>query len=437
MKTRLTAVLVLGAGVLLGSLAAGTNFGRSREAAARSDIRTSALNRPGLMAGHPGPNHSGGKPCLLNGETGLPTELPEKPPCCPADLRNQVPVAQNVQQVSLLAAAKQRRAGERSSLSRAEKIVPVTVSNYVRAETDLQFKGYAEKFQAFGKFAHGRQHYPIDNQVTHSGNRDTIYSFGVFDLGKSPLTVTLPDPQGRYMSLMLISEDHDIYPAMYAPGTYGFSKELIGTRYIMLGIRTFADPNDPKDMKKAHALQDAVNVQQADAGKLVVPHWDEEQVLKLRKAANVLGSSVPDSSRFFGVKGERSYLENMMGVAVGWGGLQRRDALYIPVTPANNDGKTPYVLDVPADVPVDGFWSVTVYNKDRFMVKNKYNAYSFNNVTATKNTDGSITIHFGGDPKQSNFLPIVPGWQYLVRLYRPRKEILDGKWKFPAPKPAQ
>ena len=89
------------------------------------------------------------------------------------------------------------------------------------------------------------------------------------------------------------------------------------------------------------------------------------------------------------------------------------------------------MLIVPADVPVDGFWSVTVYDQDRFMVKNKYNAYSFNNVTAKKNPDGSITIHFGGDPEQNNFLPIMEGWQYIVRLYRPRDQILDGTWKFP------
>jgi len=312
--------------------------------------------------------------------------------------------------------------------------VSVDVYNYVRAETDLQFRGYAERMDAFGKFAHGRQHYPIDNQVTHSGNRDTIYSFGVFDL-TTPLAVTLPDAHGRYMSLMLISEDHDIYPGMYTPGTYGFSRELIGTRYVMLGVRTFADPNDPGDMAEAHALQDAVKVEQADPGKLEVPDWDEEQVLKLRKAANVLGSSVPDSSGFFGVKGDRSYLENIMGVAVGWGGMQRRDALYIPVTPKLNDGKTEYVLTVPADVPVDGFWSVTVYNADRFMVENPYNAYSLNNVTAKKNADGTVTVHFGGDPKQDNYLYIMDGWQYLVRLYRPRQEILDGTWKFPDPMP--
>jgi hypothetical protein len=67
------------------------------------------------------------------------------------------------------------------------------------------------------------------------------------------------------------------------------------------------------------------------------------------------------------------------------------------------------------------------------MPVNKYNAYSFNNVTAKKNEDGSIIIHVGGNPQRRNFLAIVPGWNYIVRLYQPKKEILNGTWKFPNP----
>ncbi len=311
---------------------------------------------------------------------------------------------------------------------------PPTVDafNYVRAESDVQFKEYAKVYKAFGKFVHTRQPYDVDKQVTHSGNRDTIYSFGIFDLSKSPLTVELPKTNRRYMSLMLVSEDHDIYPAYYAPGKWTFTQDEIGTRYIMLAIRTFADPNDEADMRQAHALQDAVKVIQKDKGDLSgIPKWNKDQMMKLRKAYNIIGSTTTDSSKYFGVKCDRSYLENAMGVAVGWGGLQAIDATYVPVTPKKNDGKTPYVLTVPKDVPVDGFWSVTVYDKDRFMVKNDLDRYSLNSVTAKKNPDGTVTIHFGGDPKAENYIPIVPGWQYIVRLYRPHKEILEGKWKFP------
>jgi len=106
--------------------------------------------------------------------------------------------------------------------------------------------------------------------------------------------------------------------------------------------------------------------------------------------------------------------------------------MYINVVPEKNDGKTPYHLTV-KDVPVDGFWSVSVYNKDGYFEKNIYNSYTVNSVSAVKNTDGSITVHFGGDPKQTNFIPITEGWNYIVRLYRARKEILNGSWVFPGP----
>jgi hypothetical protein len=88
------------------------------------------------------------------------------------------------------------------------------------------------------------------------------------------------------------------------------------------------------------------------------------------------------------------------------------------------------------DVPVDGFWSVIVYDERGLIPKNTLDAYSLNNVTAKKAGDGSVAIQFGGcDGKIPNCLPIMKGWNYMVRLYRPRAEILSGKWKFPEAQP--
>ena len=88
------------------------------------------------------------------------------------------------------------------------------------------------------------------------------------------------------------------------------------------------------------------------------------------------------------------------------------------------------------EVPVDGFWSVTVYNKDGYFSPNPQNAYSFNNITAQAGADRNVTIQFGGcDGKVPNCLPITPGWNYTVRLYRPQQKILDGSWIFPEAQP--
>jgi hypothetical protein len=68
-------------------------------------------------------------------------------------------------------------------------------------------------------------------------------------------------------------------------------------------------------------------------------------------------------------------------------------------------------------VPVDAFWSISVYNRDGFFEENEIGVYRVNNITGQPNPDGSFTMHFGGDPESTNFLPISDGWNYAVRLY--------------------
>jgi hypothetical protein len=82
-------------------------------------------------------------------------------------------------------------------------------------------------------------------------------------------------------------------------------------------------------------------------------------------------------------------------------------------------------------------WSIGVYNTDGYFQKNDFNAYSLNNITSKTKADGSVAIQFGGcDGTIPNCLPTMNGWNYTVRLYRPRTEMLSGRWKFPEAMPA-
>lgn len=317
----------------------------------------------------------------------------------------------------------------------AEEGARVTVDNFKRAETDAYFAKFFKE-GAFGKFKHEREMSPIDHQTVIRTNRDTLYSFGVFDLDAGPVTVTLPDPGTRFMTVLLIDEDHYNPGVYYAPGSQTISRESVGTRYVCLAVRTFANPNDPADMKAAHALQDAIKTEQKAPGAFTVPQWDPDSHKKIREALLALADANGglDSAKMFGRKDEVDPVSHLLGTAAGWGGNPRTAAIYNGVTPKQNDRNTAYQLTV-KDVPVDGFLSISVYNKAGFFEQNAKNAYTFNNVTARPNADGSVTIHFGGDENAPNYLPITPGWNYLVRLYRPRKEILDGTWKFPEATP--
>lgn len=321
----------------------------------------------------------------------------------------------------------------------ADKKAPqrVTLDNFRRAETDTYFARFVKE-DSLGKFVHQRDLVPIEDQAVIRLNRDTLYSQAVFDLDAGPVTITLPDAGKRFMAMQMIDGDHYTPQVIYSAGSHTFERAKGDTRYILALIRIFANPNDPADMQAVHKLQDAIKVEQKSPGKFEAPAWDQTSLTKMREALNALAAANGglDSARMFGRKDQVEPVQHLVGTAAGWGGNPREDALYVGGAPEKNDGKTAYTLTV-KDVPVDGFWSVSVYNKDGFFEKNAKNAYTLNNVTAKPNADGSVTIRFGGDESAPNMLPITPGWNYLVRLYRPRKEILDGTWKFPEAEPAR
>ncbi|MCA9267612.1 MAG: DUF1254 domain-containing protein [Planctomycetales bacterium] len=312
--------------------------------------------------------------------------------------------------------------------------MPVTIKNYVRAESDVQMRGYAQKAGGVGKLLHMREPYSVENQTTIRGNRDTLYSMAVLDL-TTPATITKPDSPHRFQSLLVISQDHFMPVLKHGGGEVTLTMDSVGTRYALVLFRTFADPNDPADMKAAHALQDAIQLNQPSRGSLELPNWDMTTFEQTRKDLNVLAAKLSDLSAGFGEKGQVDPITHLMASSFGWGGNPPRGAKYVNVVPEKNDGKTAHTLTMPKDVPVSGFWSITVYNEDGFFTPNDLNAYSVNNVTGKKNDDGSVTIHFGGDAGASNHLPITKGWNYVIRLYLPQWEVTEGSWIAPVAKP--
>jgi hypothetical protein len=314
--------------------------------------------------------------------------------------------------------------------------VPVTVDNFTRAESDLYFAGLLKDSGGIGKFVHRREPARIENQTVIRLNRDTLYSSAVFDLDAGPVTITLPDAGKRFMSMQVINEDHYVPEVVYGKGSTTLTKEKVGTRYAAVAIRTLVDPVDPRDVEQVRALQDAIKVNQKSAGEFEAPAWDQASQKKVRDALLVLSSTTSDFKRAFGTKEQVDPVKHLIGTAAGWGGNPDKDATYLSVTPAGNDGNTIYKLSV-KEVPVDAFWSVSVYNAEGYFEKNPYDAYTLNNLTAKKSGNDAIDIQFGGcDGNVPNCLPITKGWNYTVRLYRPRAEILNGKWKFPEPQPA-
>jgi len=139
----------------------------------------------------------------------------------------------------------------------ASQTTLVTVENYNRAQTDVNFAGVA-KHGGFGKFRHGRELAPPAQQGIVRPNRDTLYSFAIVDLDAGPVTITLPDVRKRFMGMQVVNQDQYTPATYYGAGTHALTREMVGTRYAIVVARFFVDFSNEEDVRQVHALQDEI-----------------------------------------------------------------------------------------------------------------------------------------------------------------------------------
>jgi hypothetical protein len=307
--------------------------------------------------------------------------------------------------------------------------IEVNLDNFVRAATDIEFGKYLALSGGVNRFFHVREPTPIDQQPTIRMNRDVIYSMALIDIGGGA-TLSMPEAGERYVSTHILNRDHFTNAVFVGGGEYELTLDEFDTQYVVAIIRTLVDASDPEDVAEVHALQDKMAVTAASSEPFIVPDYDEDSFQAVLKAAIELARYSPDSSDTFGSRDEVRPVRHFLGAAFGWGGLPEDEAFYLNVDPGLPVGE--YRIEVPADVPVREYWSISLYNEDGFYERNALAAYNVNSIMGERNDDGSMTIHLGGcEDGRVNCLPIMEGWNYTVRLYRPEQEVLSGDWRFP------
>lgn len=115
-------------------------------------------------------------------------------------------------------------------------------------------------------------------------------------------------------------------------------------------------------------------------------------------------------------------------------------------TGAQLDGNHAYEVTFAAgqEPPVNGFWSLTLYNDRHLFFANPLKRYSLGtkNANLARNADGSLTLYVGptspGAGKENNWLPAPRGkFSLYIRAYWGKEAILDGSWKPPVIKKAR
>ena len=311
--------------------------------------------------------------------------------------------------------------------------IRVTEENFARAETDRMFAALQKDAGGVNHWKHNREPAPIDHQTVIRLNRDTLYSMAIVDISQGA-AVTLPDAGDRYQSVMIVNEDHYINDVFHGAGRHELTPDTFDTPYVLVAARTLVDASDPADLVAAAAVQDGLVVEAVSARPFQGGDFDTATLDVTRQTLLDRAKAGFTATKTFGRRQDVDHAKHLIGTAVGWGGLPESEAYYT-AGPAGLPA-TSYRLTA-RDVPVDAFWSISVYNAAGYFEPNDRGVYNINSVSGRKNPDGSMTVHFGGcDDGRPNCIPITEGWNYLVRLYRPRTEILDGSYSFPAPEPA-
>lgn len=302
----------------------------------------------------------------------------------------------------------------------------VSKEMYPRAETSRQMLTTQAAAGGVNKFIHLSVLTPTDNQSVVRMNRDAYYSKGVVDVSQGA-TITMPDvPDGTYISMQPVTEDHRPQPMSYGGGTFELATHT-GTHLIVIlrfdsrltseevanyqsQVLINANGNNlysaaPLDRDSFKSVEDELK---ADMGGLA-------QRYGLVGITSTLFSSPTNESRGF-YKPEI----NQTAAAVGWGGALAIDNIYETSPNYAAEGCHQMTFEDPEN---RDFWSVTVYNDAGFMFDDDANMNSYG---ATPNDDGTFTVSFGCDETAPNRIPVSNDsgkFSVTVRHYGPSERV--------------
>lgn len=265
----------------------------------------------------------------------------------------------------------------------------VTPEIYIRAETDRSFHNIVQlNGGAINTFYHFRKPTPLDKQTVVRMNKDTLYSGAIVDTSGGA-TVTLPQvSDGRYMSILLVDNDHYSPEVFYAPGVHELPKD---TKYLGVFVRTqLLNPNDPTEIAVVNKLQDQVVITASSANPLPPMKWDPVSLNALTAQYEKMSLQYSSWKGMMGPRGKVDEKTRHIAAAAAWGLFPEWDATYLNYKGAGgpkNSQKATY--PTPEN---KAFWSITVYGDDGYM-KSENSILNGNNVKL--NEDGSFTAYFG------------------------------------------
>ncbi|WP_192891183.1 DUF1254 domain-containing protein [Vibrio bathopelagicus] len=287
---------------------------------------------------------------------------------------------------------------------------PVTMENYVVAESDWYFSGVQEK-AGVNTWMHDDP-VSIDNQQVIRSNRDVVYSIAIVDVSKGA-TFTVPKSD-EFQIIHIIDEHHLFHQVVKNGETLEVTADDIQGEYVYLLART-RDNGDYEDTKNRQSqLQFKAN----SAHPYSTKGFDSDEVITFRdelvRQVNTGEQPIAGHNAFGKTLADVDPHNYVYAAAYGWGGLPMDTAQYVPLQVASDKCQT-WTIEKPAlDWKNNGYLSATFYGADGWIHENDFyiphtemkdNGNSFSFTTNCQLGVGNATVEQGGN--------------FLVRMYLP------------------
>ncbi len=210
--------------------------------------------------------------------------------------------------------------------------IAVNVDNFTRAESNRMFASFLADAGGVNRFLHHRTPTPVEHQPVIRMNRDTLYGAAVVDISEGA-TLAIPDPGDRYVSVMVVNQDHYINRVFHDPGEHDLSADEFDTPWVAVAARILVDPADRADVAAVNALQDRFVLEARSSRPFEMPDYDAASLDRTRGALLELGRGLTGFDHAFGARGDVDPVRHLVGTAAGWGGLPDHEARYIGVEP--------------------------------------------------------------------------------------------------------
>lgn len=294
--------------------------------------------------------------------------------------------------------------------------IPVTLDNYVQAETDWNFLG--QQAQAdINAWTHNDV-VTEETQTIIRSNADVMYSLALVDVSEG-VTFSIPEREsGALQLIQYIDENHLTHGVIYAgQSVHVTPDDLTSGEYVYILARTKVTA----DLEETKAAQRSMVIDAKSAHRYQGKGFDTGEVVAFRnKLINEVtsGQAMPDASKGFGATLDDVEIDDYRyAAAMGWGGLPPQYAQYTAFIKGQGSDAECQTITIPKpnlDYENGGFFSLTTYNAESWIEGDNFH---IGHKRMQDNGDGTLTIDFNCDTPHS--VTVSKGWNGSFRLYNP------------------